>query len=110
MNAQDRTRLEHILDQIDRISRYTSGGRGTYQSDDRTQDAVARCITVIAEASAALSAETRALLESLPPTSVRGQRNLLVHEYWRIDHDLVWATVESDLPPLAEEIRTLLDR
>ncbi len=65
---------------------------------------------VIAEASAALSAETRALLKSLSPTSVRGQHNHLVHEYWRVDHDLVWATVESDLPPLAREIRTLLDR
>lgn len=109
MSPHDRRRLEHILDQIDRIRRYTAGGRAAYDRDQMAQDAVARCLTVIAEAAGAVSDQTRAGLASLPPTSVRGQRNILVHEYWRIDHDLVWATIERDLPPLADEIRHSLD-
>lgn len=109
MSPHDRRRLEHILDQIDRIARYTTAGRDDYLSDERTQDAVFHCLTVIGEAAGALDPPTYARLPSLPPRSVRGQRNILVHEYWRIDHDIVWATIEHDLPPLAAEIRVLLE-
>jgi uncharacterized protein with HEPN domain len=102
----DRRRLLHILDQIERIRRHTADGKPAY--DDKTQDAVVHCLTVIGEAAGALSQTTYDRIAALPPKAVRGQRNILVHEYWRIDHDIVWATVQHDLPKLAVEIAALL--
>ena len=76
--------------------------------DAMTQDAVLRCLTVIGEALSALSDETLARLESLPPHLPRGQRNILVHEYWRIDLNVIWNTVACDLPPLKDDIESVL--
>ena len=105
---RDAARLRHILDHIGRATEYVASGRAAFDRETMRQDAVIRCLTVIGEAAGALSEETRRRLPSLPPQQARGQRNLLVHEYWRVDPDIVWATVTVALPPLAAEIRSLL--
>lgn len=74
-----------------------------------TRDAVLRCLTVIGEALGSLSEETYRRLPSLPPQLPKGQRNILVHEYWRVDTDIVWNTIERDLPPLRAEVESLLE-
>jgi uncharacterized protein with HEPN domain len=37
-----------------------------------------------------------------------GMRNVLVHEYFGIDLDVIWDTVRSDLPPLRSAVKRLL--
>ena len=39
---------------------------------------------------------------------MRGMRNAMVHEYHRIDTDVVWQTVQEDLPPLVPLLETVL--
>jgi uncharacterized protein with HEPN domain len=68
------------------------------------QDAVVRCLSVIGEAAGALTEDTASALPSLPPHVPRGMRNRLVHEYWRVDRDIVWATITTDLPKLRSDI------
>lgn len=107
MSPSDRRRLEHLLHQIDKIGRYTAGGRSSFDGDEMVRDAVVRCLAVIGEAAGALSPQTYSALASLPPHLPRTTRNRLVHE-WRIDVDIVWATVERELPPLATDIQRTL--
>jgi uncharacterized protein with HEPN domain len=107
MNTADHRRLFHVLDAIDRTHRYCKTGRSSLD-DDMTRDAVLRCLTVIGEALGALSEETYRYLPSLPPHLPKGQRNVLIHEYWRIDLDVIWNTIERALPPLQADIRALL--
>lgn len=107
MNTADRRRLLHVLDAIDRTNRYCKTGRSSLD-DDKTRDAVLRCLTVTGEALGALSDETYRHLSSLPPHLPKGQRNVLVHEYWRIDLDIIWNTIERDLPPLQADIQPLI--
>lgn len=97
-----------MLDHIERIVTYVAGGRQAFDHDQMIQDAVLRCLSVIGEAAGALSQSVYTRIPSLPPHLPRGQRNLLVHEYWRVDPDIVWATVQRDLPPLGDDIRRLL--
>ena len=108
MTEADQLRLEHILEQIDRIERYTASGRAEFDGNEMMQDAVVRCLSVIGEAAGALTDETAASLPSLPPHVPRGMRNRLVHEYWRVDRDIVWATITSDLPELRTDIERAL--
>ena len=70
----------------------------------RTQDAVLHCLTVIGEALGVLTPGMYRQLESLPPNLPKGQRNILVHEYRRVDLDIVWATITADLPSLRADI------
>lgn len=106
--SADRRRLEHILDSIERIRSYTASGRVAFDTDQMVQDAVVRCLTVIGEAASALTPETYKRLASLPAHLPKAQRNLLIHEYWRVDADLVWATVLHDLPDLERDVRAVL--
>ena len=108
MTAADERRVRHMLDQIERIERYTAGGRAEFDGSELIQDAVMRCLSVIGEAASALTEETYKRLPSLPPYLPKSMRNRLVHEYWRVDQDIVWATIERELPPLKVEIEPIL--
>jgi uncharacterized protein with HEPN domain len=108
VTGSDERRLRHILDQIKRIEEYVKDGRTAFETDPKTQDAVLHCLTVIGEAAGALSEESYRHLPALPQRGARGQRNIIVHEYWRIDPDIIWATIGNDLPLVAAEVTALL--
>ncbi len=107
MTPADRRRLDHVLDAINRVDRYTAEGR-TSLNHDETLDAVLHCLTVVGEALGALTPDAYAKLASLPAHRPKGQRNLIVHEYWRVDPDIVWDTVRTSLPRLRAEIDAAL--
>jgi uncharacterized protein with HEPN domain len=44
----------------------------------------------------------------IPWADVRAIGNLIRHEYWRVDPEMVWRIVEDDLPPLRMAIAALL--
>jgi uncharacterized protein with HEPN domain len=66
--------------------------------------ALTRCVEVVGEAASRVTAETRTELSGIPWFDIVAMRNRLIHTYFDIDLDVVWATVEVDLPsphPLA---------
>jgi uncharacterized protein with HEPN domain len=44
----------------------------------------------------------------IPWKDMRTMRNKLIHDYFDVDLDIVWSTVQQDLPVLANQIRALL--
>lgn len=58
-------------------------------------------IEIIGEAANYVSADTRERLTAIPWIDVISMRNRLIHAYFDIDLDIVWKTVQDDLPPLA---------
>jgi len=105
---RDVGRLRHVAQASERALRYTSEGRASLD-DDRTYDAVLHCLTVIGEALAAVSDETYLRLASVPPGLPKTQRNLIVHEYWRIDPEVIWVTVQQQLPALILDVSAVLN-
>ena len=63
-----------------------------------------RLIEIIGEAAARVSVEGRSRYPSIPWREVIGMRNRLVHGYDSIDLDVLWDTVELDLPPLITQL------
>ena len=102
--------LHHILEAIERIQSYTSGGLEAFQSDLKTQDAVVRNLQIIGEASKKVSHETRAGSPDLPWRDMAGMRDRIVHDYFGVSLDIVWDVVENHLPPLRERLLRLLGR
>ncbi len=68
--------------------------------------ALVRCIEIIGEAGARVSAEGRAEAPDIPWAEIVAMRNRLIHAYFDVDLDIVWRTINDDLPPL---IATLND-
>jgi uncharacterized protein with HEPN domain len=62
---------------------------------------------VIGEAVRALPEETRAAMPDVPWAAIAGLRNIVVHEYFRVNLDLVLDIVDHQLTPLADRLRDI---
>ena len=104
--------LQHIALAILRIQRYVAGQSATvFAVDDKTQDAVLRNIEGIGEDARNVQrhhADFAAAHAQVPWAVMVGMRSRVSHGYFAVDWDLIWATVQQDLPTLSEQINALL--
>jgi uncharacterized protein with HEPN domain len=105
---RDEQRLRDILEAIAKIERFAQDGRGAFDADERTQVWCVHHIQIIGEAARALSENFRRTQPQVPWSSIIGMRHILVHDYFGVDLDEVWAVVERDLPTFREQIQTIL--
>ena len=110
MSERDTLFLKHIALAIDDIASFTAEGRSAFMADRKTQSAVVRQLEIIGEAVKNLSATLTAREPAVPWRQIAGTRDRLIHAYFSVDLDAVWAMVEQDLPTLRESVRRLLDR
>jgi uncharacterized protein with HEPN domain len=104
----DRERLDHILEAIERIEKYAAEGEEHFREEELVQNWMLRHLQVIGEATRALSKEFRNQYPEVPWDSIIGMRHILVHEYFGIDLDLVWRTVSKNIPELKESVKTII--
>mgnify|MGYP001315784369 CR=1 FL=1 len=101
--------LEGIQSAISRISRHMDGfDFDGFINDEKTIDSVVRNLTIIGEAATALSPEFRSAHSEVPWRNMINMRNRLVHRYFDVDLEIVWKTVNEDLPVLEKFTQQLL--
>ena len=105
----DRERLYDILEAIERIEKYSARGRSVFDEDELIQTWVLHHLQLIGEAVRALSANTTSSSDDIEWGKIVGMRNILVHNYFSIDTDLVWAVIENDLENLRSKIQKFLN-
>ena len=105
---RDRQRLEDILEAIERIEKYASGGRATFDRDELVQTWVLHHLQIIGEAVRGLSDGIRSAHPDIPWAQIAAMRNILVHDYFGIDLEEVWTAVVKDLPQLKAKIAAAL--
>jgi uncharacterized protein with HEPN domain len=104
-------RIQDILDAIAKIRRYTDALTiDTLMADEKTVDAVMRNIAIIGEASNHVPAAIRTRHPEVPWDEMRGIRNRLVHECYKVDMDILWQTLRGNLPPLVPLLREVLSQ
>lgn len=103
----DAERLRDILDAIEHTRRYSARGRDVFEQDELIQVWIVHHLARLGEAVARLSPSLRKQYEA-PWKEIIGMRNILVHEYFRIDPEAVWTVVERDLPSLERQVRSML--
>jgi uncharacterized protein with HEPN domain len=104
-------RFEDILNNIGRIEDYTAGMSGAaFLEDNKTYDAVERCLERISEAAKNSVLSRKSLARVSRGPEIRGLGNFLRHEYDRIESERLWVMIERDLPPLKVAVRSALDR
>lgn len=102
--------IDDMLERIQRIERFVGGlEREAFLRDEKTVDSVVRNLEVIGEAASRLPQEFREQHSSIPWSRIVGLRHRIVHEYFDVDLDLVWAIVHAELPPLKEQLGALRD-
>ena len=75
---------------------------------DLLQSAVIRQFEIIGEAGSKISNTTQTAFPAIPWRSIKAFRNLLIHEYFKVDASEIWATIQNDLPGLKEQMEEML--
>ena len=101
--------LEDILGATRKIRAYTNGlSKTAFLADDKTFDAVVRNLEVIGEAAKNIPESVRANTPTIEWKKIAGLRDILIHEYFGIDGEIVWDIVEHKLPGLETAVQQLL--
>jgi uncharacterized protein with HEPN domain len=105
--------LGHIVEAIDRIEEHLGNmDKASFCASKLVTDAVIRNIEVVGEASNKVRKHHRPFADAHPEIPWKESyemRSVVAHDYFKVDLDLVWATVKQDLPGLREEIQRLLN-
>lgn len=109
MRADDRVRLQHMLDAAIEARSFAEGReREDLDADRMLALALVRSIEIIGEAGAKVSEEGRSEVPDVPWPEIVAMRNRLIHAYFDVNLDIVWETVEGDLPPLIGVLKEAL--
>ena len=106
-------RLHDIPDAIDKIDRwYYAATRGVADPIRASMlyDAVVRNIEVVSEAARHFPPDLTAKFPNIPWRAIAGIGKILCHGYDNIRDDIIWRTVEDDLPPLKNAIVEMIER
>lgn len=103
-----RDRLEDVLEAIRRIEQESATGRSAFDSDPKTQVWMIHHIRIIGEAVRSVSDQLKDLDPATPWVQIVGMRHILVHDYFGVDLDEVWAAVQNDVPRLKSSVERLL--
>lgn len=104
----DQERLLDIEEAIAKIERYAMRGKPEFMENELIQTWVLFQFQVIGEVARSLSEETRTTYAQVVWQDMIDFRNLLVHEYFRVNLDLVWSIVERQLPTLKAQVTEIL--
>lgn len=101
--------LEHIIGAIEKIYDYIDDlDEVSFLENELVQDAVIRNFEIIGEASNNIAKYHKNFAEKyseIPWIDMYVMRNCIAHSYFSVDLEIVWKTVQNDLPDLYEKIK-----
>ena len=107
----DKVRLQHMLEHAREAVAMIEGKNRSDLFQQRILElALTRLIEIIGEAATKISPEAQNKYTLIPWREVIGMRNRLVHGYDSIDLNVLWDTIEDDLPPLIEALEKILKK
>ena len=105
----DTVRLRHMLDHAREAVEMASGRtRGDLDKDRMLNLALVRLIEIIGEAASRVSEHEHVTWQEIPWAQIIGTRHRIIHGYDVINLDILWAVIQSDLPPLIEQLERIL--
>ena len=109
MRKDDKVRLRHMLDAAREAVSFAMGRTRAHLDSDRMLVlSLVKDIEIVGEAAYQLNDTTRNGLQAVPWADIIGMRHRLVHAYFDINLDVLWQTVQEDLPALIDVLESLL--
>ena len=109
MSRDSKVYLEDILEAIRKIRAFTEGlSLAALSQDAKTLDAVIRNLEVIGEAVKRLPEPVKQQQPQMEWRKIAGLRDILIHEYFGVNVEVVWDVIEQKLPALGKAVQQLL--
>ena len=103
----DKIYIYDMLEAASWVLKHTSGGKEEFLNDRKTRDAVIRNFEVIGEAVKHVSTQTREAYPNVSWKEAAGLRDVLIHEYARIDFNLLWDIIQHSVPKLKDQLEII---
>lgn len=102
--------IEDIMTACSKIMLYTQNITfETFSLDDKTIDAVIRNFDVIGEAARHVDKSLQMKYNNIPWREMMTMRNILIHEYFGVNKDILWKTATESIPSLLQDIQKIID-
>lgn len=102
--------LSNIQNCIQRIESYTVEGKEKFLEIPMIQDAVIRNFEIIGEATKRLSPDLKNAYPDVAWKQIAGLRDILIHDYLKVNLNRVWGIIEQDLPQLKQTVEEFLQQ
>ena len=100
--------LNDIMEYVSDIREFTKGMTvEDFAKDRKTIKAVVRSFEIIGEAVNKIPQHIRAKYPEISWQEIVGMRNKIIHEYFGIDLEIVWQSIEEDLVPLEKTVKKM---
>ena len=101
--------LQHVLDEAEFLAAKTVGlDENSFLHDEMAKRAFVRSLEVVGEAVKQIPAEIRDRYPEIQWKLIAGMRDKLIHEYFGVDHEIVWDAVVNKIPKLSATVRKML--
>ena len=104
----DQERFKDIQEAINKIEKYSNQGKQEFVVNELIQGWILLQLQIIGEAARSMTPKTYEEYAEINWRDIIDFRNLLVHEYFRVDLTLIWQIVEQELPTLKQQINSIL--
>ena len=109
MSRGYKLRLQDILAAIARVESYM-GERDlvAFKVEPIVVDSVTMNLMIIGEAANNIPDEVQAKYPKTDWRSIIGLRNIVTHEYFRLNLDIIWNVIQVELPLLKQQVKVML--
>ena len=109
MSKADQTRLQHMLDAAAEAVSFASGrSRRDLDRDRMLVLSLVKSIEILGEAASKISPDMKLECPEIPWEDLVSMRHRLIHAYFDVNLNVVWSTVERDLPQLVDALTIIL--
>jgi uncharacterized protein with HEPN domain len=100
--------LKHIQDEIDYLIENSIIDEIEFSSNPTLQRAFVRSLEIIGEAVKKLPQDFKDNNNDINWKDVAGMRDVLIHEYFGIDYEIVWSVIKEDIPELKRKLKKII--
>ena len=102
--------LEDILESCGKIERFTEQlSFDQFLEDEKTYDAVVRNLEIIGEAAKNIPEDVRLRYPDIEWRKIAGLRDIIAHEYFGIDDDILWDIIQNKIRSLQSGVRSVVE-
>jgi uncharacterized protein with HEPN domain len=110
MSPEDQVRISHLIEAARKAMAYTAERtRRDLEDDELLRLALTKSVEIVGEAAKHVSAAGRAPYPDVPWSAAARMRDRLIHHYFDINLDVLWATIKDDLPDLVHSLDAAVD-
>ena len=109
MLKADIIRLRHMVDATNQALTFVAEkSRSELETDQLLTLALVKLIEIFGEAASKITRDAKSQTQEIPWADIVAMRNRLIHGYFDVNLDIIWRTVNEEMPPIARQIENLL--